>query len=92
VCWSWDNVDGRVTCHRLDGSGLDSQWGHDFFAPTETGPGAHPASNTIGTRSFVGVKQPWYGLGYPSPSSANFIEGVKLYLYSPSGPSRSVLE
>jgi len=27
-----------------------------FSAPIQTGPGAHPASCTIGTRSFPGVK------------------------------------
>ena len=27
-----------------------------FSAPVQTGPGAHPASCTMGTRSFPGVK------------------------------------
>jgi len=27
-----------------------------FFAPVQTGPGAHPASCTMGTGSFLGVK------------------------------------
>jgi len=27
-----------------------------FFAPVQTGPGAHPASSTMGTGSFPGVK------------------------------------
>jgi len=27
-----------------------------FYAPVQTGPGAHPASCTVGTRSFPGVK------------------------------------
>jgi hypothetical protein len=35
----------------LDGPG----WGQDF-PPVQTGPGAHPASCTRGTRSFSGVK------------------------------------
>jgi DNA-binding transcriptional LysR family regulator len=30
--------------------------GARFFAPVQTGPAAHPASCTMGTRSFQGVK------------------------------------
>ena len=30
--------------------------GARFYAPVQTGPGAHPASCTMGTRSFQGVK------------------------------------
>ena len=30
--------------------------GARFSAPVQTGPGAHPASCTVGTRSFPGVK------------------------------------
>jgi len=30
--------------------------GARFFAPVQTGPGAHPAFCTIGTGSFPGVK------------------------------------
>jgi hypothetical protein len=30
--------------------------GARFFAPVQTGPGAHPVSCTMGTRSFPGVK------------------------------------
>jgi hypothetical protein len=40
----------------LDGPGIESRWGRDFSAPVQTGPGAHPASYTIGTGSFPGVK------------------------------------
>ena len=40
---------------RAGRSGIESRWGRDF--PTvHTGPGAHPASCKIGTRSFPGVK------------------------------------
>ena len=34
--------------------------GTRFFAPVQTGPGVHPASYTMGTGSFPGVK---YGQG-----------------------------
>ena len=36
-----------------------------FSTPFETGPGAHPASYTIGTGSFSGVKWPERGFDYP---------------------------
>jgi hypothetical protein len=36
-----------------------------FTAPVQTGPGAHPASCTIGTGSFPGVKRPGRGVDHP---------------------------
>jgi len=33
--------------------------GARHFAPLQTGPGAHPASCTMGTGSFPGVKSDW---------------------------------
>ena len=58
-----------------------------FYAPVQTGPGAHPASCKMGTESFPGIKRPGRGVGHPLPSSAEVKERVELYLYSPSGPS-----
>jgi hypothetical protein len=34
------------------------------------GPGAHPASCTMGTGYFPGVKRPGRGADYPPPSSS----------------------
>ena len=65
--------------------------GARFSAPVQTGPGAHPSSFTMGTRSFPEVKRPGRGLDHPPPSSAEVKERVELYLYSPSGPSWPVL-
>jgi hypothetical protein len=48
----WDSIVGIVTCYGLDGLGIESQWGARFFAPVQTGPGAHPASYTMGTGSL----------------------------------------
>ena len=62
-----------------------------FSALVQTGPGAHTASCTMGTGSFPGVKRPGRGVEHPSPSSAVVKERIELYLYSPSGPSWSVL-
>jgi len=62
-----------------------------FSAPVQTGPGAHPASYTIGTGSFAGVKRPGGGVNHPAPTSAEVKERVELYLYSLSGSSWPVL-
>ena len=45
-----------ATSYGLDGSGIESRLGTRFFAPVHTDPGAHPASCTMGTGSFPGVK------------------------------------
>jgi len=38
-----------------------------FSAPVETGPGAHPASCTMGTGSFPGIKSGWGVMLTPHP-------------------------
>jgi len=40
--------------------------GARFSAPVQTGPGAHPASYTMVTGSFPGVKRPGRGIDHPS--------------------------
>ena len=50
------SVVGIATGYGLDGSGIESRWEARFSAPVQTGPGAHPASCTMGTGSFPGVK------------------------------------
>jgi len=62
-----------------------------FSAHVQTGPGAYPASYTMGTGSLPGVKRPGRGVDHPLPSSAEVKERVWLYLYSLSGPSWPVL-
>ena len=49
-------VAGIGTGYGLDGPGIESQWGARFSSPVQTGPGAHPASCAMSTRSFLGVK------------------------------------
>jgi hypothetical protein len=44
--------------------------GARFFAHVQTGPGAHPASCTMATCSFPGVKRPGRGVDHPPPPSA----------------------
>jgi hypothetical protein len=73
---------------KVQGSNPD---GARFSAPVQNGPGAHPASYTMGTGSFPGIKRPGRGVDHPPASSVEVKERVELYLYSPSGPSWPVL-
>ena len=43
-----DSVDGIATRYGLDDLGIETQWEARFSAPAQTGPGAHPASYTMG--------------------------------------------
>jgi len=61
--------------------------GARFSAPVQTCPGSQPASYTMGTGSFPGVKWPGRGVDHPPPSSAEVKERVELYLYYSFGPS-----
>jgi hypothetical protein len=58
-----------------------------FSSPVQTDPRAHPASYTMSTGSFLGVKRPGRGVDHPLSSSAEVKERVQLYLYSPSASS-----
>ena len=87
VVISWAGI---ATQCGLDGPGVESWWwwwwGARFSTPIQTSPGVHPASYTMGTRYFLGVKWPGSGFDHPSPSSAEVKERVQIYLYSTSGP------
>jgi len=91
VTRSRDGSVGIATRYGLDGPGIEFRWGARFSAPVQTSPGAHPASCTMGTGSFLGVKRPGRGFDHPPLSSAEVQEGVELYLYSPSEPPWPVL-
>jgi len=49
-------------------------------APVQTGPGAHPASCTMGTGSFPGLKRPGLGVDHPHQTGAEVKERVELGL------------
>jgi hypothetical protein len=49
--------------------------GVEFLAHVQTGPGAHPASCTMGNGSFPGVKRPGRGADHPPSSSAEVTKG-----------------
>jgi len=82
---------GIATRYGLDGPGIESRWVVRFSAPVQIGPGAHPASYTMGNGSFPGLKQSGRGVGHPPPARAEVKERAELYLYSTSGPSWPVL-
>ena len=93
LCASWytrygpGSSVGIVTGYGLDGPGIESRWGRDFSAPVQTGPGAQPASCTMVTESFPGVKSgPGRDADPSPPSSTVGHERVELYLYSPCRP------
>ena len=86
-----DSSVGIATRYGLGGLGIESRWGARFSAPVQPGPGAHPASYTVGTRPFLGVNRPGRGVDHPPPSSAEVKERVELYHYSRSGPLWPVL-
>jgi hypothetical protein len=73
------------THYGLDGLGIESRWGRDF-PPVQTDPVAHPATRTIGTGSFPGVKCGRGRAADHSPlSSAEVLEEYS-YTSTPSGP------
>jgi hypothetical protein len=51
--------------------------GARFFTHVQTGPGAHPASCTVGTGSFPGLKWPERGADHRSPYSVEAVEVKK---------------
>jgi hypothetical protein len=51
-----DSSVGTAIRYGLDGPEFESRWGAIFSAPVQTGPGAYPASYTMGTGSLLGVK------------------------------------
>jgi len=57
-----DNVVGRANRSGLDGPWIEPRW-------CQIGPEDHPASCTVGTGYFLGVKQPKHGSDHSPPSS-----------------------
>jgi hypothetical protein len=84
-----DIVVSTATCYRLDGPAIEYRWHRGFFGPIQTGSGAHPASYTIGTRSFL--QWPGRGFNHSALSSAKIKERIQLHTYYPSGLSLPVI-
>ena len=60
-----DNSFGMATRYGLDDPGFESRCGARFSALVQTGTGTQPASYTMGTGSFPGVKRPGRGVDHP---------------------------
>ena len=69
------SVWGIVTGWTVRGSNPS---GGEYYATVQTGPGAHPVSYTMGTKSFPAVKRPGRGVDHPPPSSDEVTERVEL--------------
>jgi hypothetical protein len=69
-----DSSVGIATRYGLDGPGIEYRCRARFSAPVQIGPGAHPASYTMGTGSFPGVKRPGRGVDHSPPFSAEVKE------------------
>jgi hypothetical protein len=56
-----DSSVGIANHYGLDGPRIESRWGGGarFSASVQNDPGAHPASYTMDTGSFPGVKRSW---------------------------------
>jgi hypothetical protein len=65
-----DSAVGIATHYGLEGAEIECRWRSRFSAHVQTGPGAHPASCTVGTGSSMGIKRPGRGVDHPSPPSA----------------------
>ena len=61
--------------------------GARFFATVQSGLEVNPASYTMGTGSFPGVKRPKRGVDRPPPISAEDKYSEELYICSHSGHS-----
>jgi len=74
----WDSSVGIATCYGIDVPGSKPSGGEIFHT--------HPASYTMGTRSFPRAKWTRHGIHHPPQSSAQVKESVRLHLYPPFGP------
>jgi hypothetical protein len=57
-----DSSVGIATRYGLDGPGIESRLVTSYSVPVQNGSGAHPASYTMGTGSYTGVKRPGRGV------------------------------
>ena len=86
-----DSTVGIATRYGLDGPGIESRWGWD--CPHQSRKALGPTQSLVRRvpGPFPGDKAVGCGVDHPPTSSAEVKVRVELYLYSPSGPSWSVL-
>jgi hypothetical protein len=63
----WDSSVGIASRCGLDGPRIESRWGPDYQHPSRQNLGAHPASYTMDTGSFPGVKRTGRDADHPHP-------------------------
>jgi hypothetical protein len=80
------SVVGTATAYGMDGPGIESRWEARFSAPVQTCTEAHPASCTMGTESFPGVRCGRGVTPNPHPLLVPWSK-IELYFYSPYWPS-----
>jgi hypothetical protein len=80
---SRDSPVGIATRKVAGRSGDRITLGARFTTPFQTVPGAHMTSCSVRTESFTRVIRPGSDAGYPSPSSAEFANGLEVYLCFP---------
>ena len=79
------NFNSLANRYGLDGPGIESRCGTTFSAPLHTDPGAHPASYTMITEHFPGIKHPERGVYHPPPPSAEVKEELSYTSNPPLG-------
>jgi len=64
-CLMCNSEIGKAAGYVLDGPGIESRWEARFSELVQAGVVAHPASYTVGTGSFPGIKRPGRGVYHP---------------------------
>ena len=83
LCRGRDSSVGIAIRYWLDDPGIESRWGAKFSALVHTGYRTHPASYTMDTGSFPGIKWPGRGANHP-PHLAPRLK--KEYIYTTTPP------
>jgi len=78
----WTDISQSVSdCLRAGWSVDRFPVGARFSAHVQTGPEAHPASCTIGTSSFLGIKRSGHGVDCVPPYIAEVKERINIRVY-----------
>jgi hypothetical protein len=85
-----DSSVGIETRYELDGPGIEPRGGGWFSTLVQIGPGAHPASNTMDTSFFPGLKQQGRGFDHP-PHLAPRLRKEQSYTSTPHLDLRGLL-
>jgi len=84
----WNTSVGTATPYGLDIPGIEPWWGGARpSVSVQTDEETHPASSTMGTGSFPGVKRQKRCSDQPPLPSAEVAKGLELYLRLPSVPA-----